>query len=450
MVYMSCRSLKGWLPGLLGSLLIPAWTALPATPHELRVGVAGHAFDHLGNIGEQAEAAAACGSTIIYATGFGGDGYMGLPAPAELEAKRKTVAAYVRDAKARGIRLALGYVCATSIVKLETFNRNWPRELRSQLATPPAQWLQCDAKGEPLPSWYGGDYRPACMNNPDWRHYQEFIVRLQIESGHDGIFFDNPTVHPQGCFCEHCMRKFGEFLAREGQAVAVPATNSLAFLRQLAQRQAADFMRFRCTTARDFLAQMRVCARRVKSAALMTCNNSLNTPEAFYSQCRGYAYNIHEMSQAEDLVVVEDMSTQPRMLPDGRMIEYGPAYALVGAISHGRPLVAVTIAEGDYHTPPNLVRLAMAEAAAHEASYLLWPTWPEKERTRMCGAIRPQADLLRNNAKLLNDTRPRADVLLFLPFRRWLETADCHAWRTGLALHPCTRPTMGRGSCGPP
>jgi hypothetical protein len=193
-------------------------------------------------------------------------------------------------------------------------------------------------------------------------------------------------------------------------------------------------MRFRCTTAKEFLAQMRACARRVKRGALMTCNNSLNAPEAFYSQCRGYAYNIHQMSQAEDLVVVEDMSTQPRMLPDGRTIEYGPAYALTHAISHGKPVVAVTIAEGDYHTPPNLVRLAMAEAASREASYLLWPTWPEKERARMCRAIRPQADLLRNNARLLNDTRPRTDVLLFLPFRRWLETADCRAWTTALAL----------------
>jgi hypothetical protein len=418
----------------LGFLLLPALPALAGTPRDLQVGIAGHAFDHLGNIGEQAEAAAASGSTIIYATGLGGDGYLGLPAPAELEAQRKSVAAYVRQAKARGIRLALGYVCATSIVKLESFDRNWAPELRSRFATPPAQWLQRDAKGQPLPSWYGGDYRPACMNNPEWRLYQEFIVRLQIESGHDGIFFDNPTVHPQGCYCEHCMRKFSEFLAREGQRVEMPATNSLAFLRQLAQSRPADFMRFRCTTARDFMAQMRVCARRVKPGALMTCNNSLNAPEAFYSQCRSYAYNIHEMSEAEDLVVVEDMSTQPRMLADGRMIEYGPVYGLIEAISRGKPVVAVTIADGDYHTPPNLVRLAMAEAAAHEASYLLWPTWPENVRAGMCAAIRPQADLLRNNAQLLNGTRPRTDVLFFLPFRQWLDTADCPAWKTALAL----------------
>ena len=120
--------MKRWL----WFLLLPALTARPATPRDLQVGIAGHAFDHLGGIGEQAEAAAASGSTLIYATGFGGDGYQGLPAPAELEARRKAVAAYVRQAKARGIRLALGYVCATSIVKLDTFDRHWTPELRSR------------------------------------------------------------------------------------------------------------------------------------------------------------------------------------------------------------------------------------------------------------------------------------------------------------------------------
>ena len=29
------------------------------------------------------------------------------------------------------------------------------------------------------------------MNNPDWRAYEKFIVRQQLESGCDGIFFDN-------------------------------------------------------------------------------------------------------------------------------------------------------------------------------------------------------------------------------------------------------------------
>lgn len=108
--------------GSLVCLLLCARPVLSAASRDLQVGIAGHAFDHLGSISDQAEAAVASGANIIYTSGLGGDGYLGLPAAPELEAKCKTVAAYVRQAKARGIRLAIGYVCATSIVKLESFD----------------------------------------------------------------------------------------------------------------------------------------------------------------------------------------------------------------------------------------------------------------------------------------------------------------------------------------
>src|SRR5207245_5398870 len=59
------------------------------------------------------------------------------------------------------------------------------------------------------------------------------------------------------------------------------------------------------------------------------------------------------------------------------------------------------------------------------------PSWPEKERSRMISWIRPQADFLRRNEKLLNDAPARRDAVLFLPFRRWTETDRCAA--SGLA-----------------
>ena len=398
---------------------------------ELRVGVAGHAFDHLGGFAEQAEAATASGANIIYATGLGGDGYSGLPPIEILKRRHEAAAAYARRAKSHGIRLALGYLCATSIVKLETFDQNWTLEFRSQFQTPPAEWRQQDRDGHPLPSWYGGDYQPACMNNPDWRKYEQFMVREQLTTGHDGVFFDNPTVHPQGCYCPHCMKSFSAFLRQQGAKVT---DQSLAALRQLAVQRTNDFLRFRCTIARDFLADIRRYARTINPRALITCNNSLNSVEVFYSQCRNYGYNISELSQAEDFVVVEDMGNQPRTLANGKTLEYGPTYKQLHAISHGKPVVAVTIAEADYHTPPNLVRLAMAEAAANNASYLSWPTWPENQRARMAAAIRPQADFLRAHERLLNNTRARRDAVLFLPFRRWTETNTCTASRLAARL----------------
>ena len=125
------------------------------------------------------------------------------------------------------------------------------------------------------------------------------------------------------------------------------------------------------------------------------------------SQCRTYGYNIHAMSEAEDLVVVEDMATQPRVLAERTAVEYGPVYEMLHAIVHGKPLVAVTLADGDYHTPPNLMRLAMAEAAAHGASYLSWPTWPDAQREHMTAAVRPMADFLRRARGLLNGAKTR-------------------------------------------
>jgi len=422
------KCLLSLVAGLLALLLTP----LPVTgaPRDLQVGVAEHAFDHSGTIGEQAETAAACGETILYVSGVGGMGYQGLLPADAMTRQQQASRAYVKHAKRQGIRLAIGYICATSIVKLETFDKNWSPDFRVRFRLPPTAWRQQDRKCKPLPSWYGGDYQPACMNNPDWRTYERFMVAQQLAAGCDGIFFDNPTVHPQGCYCEYCMAKFGQFLQHQGRLPG-PGLPATAALRALADQLPAVFMEFRGTIARDFLAEMRGCARSIKHDALITANNSLNAPDALYSQCRTYAYNIYELSQVEDFVMVEDMCSQPRTRADGQVIEYGPTYRQLQAISHGKPVVAVTVADADYQTPPHLMRLAMAEAAANGASYLAWPTWPSEQRGRMSSLVRPQADLLRQNTRLLNDARARRDVVLFLPFRKWLITAQCQA--SGLA-----------------
>jgi hypothetical protein len=400
----------------------------------LRVGRAGHAFDHVGNINEQAEAAAASGASIIYATGLGGFGYTGLPAEPELARHRELTTAYNRKAKSLGIELSLGYLCATSIVGLETFDDGWSEQFRKSFKTIPAQWRQQNQQGAPLASWYGGDYHPACMNHPSWRTYEKFMIRQQLETGHDGIFFDNPTVHPQGCYCEHCMANFAKFLRKESAKLPpgddIPAVESM---RELAAIHPTEFLRFRATIARDFLHEMREYARTINPRALVTCNNSLNTPDRLYAQSRMHGYNIDELSKVQDLVVVEDMATQPR-IEGSQTFEYGPTYRQLHAISHGKPIVAVTLVHDDYHTAPNLVRLAMAEAAAHGASYLSWPTWPESQRERMSRALRPQADLLRTHVELLNDAPARDDVVLYLPFQRWAETDNCVASTLATAL----------------
>src|SRR5205085_3132547 len=96
-----------------------------AQDNPLAIGVASHAFDHLGDIGDQAPAAAASGANIIYSGGVGVLGYQGLPPTQQLDQVSAKSAAYLCAARASGIKLAIGYVCATSIVKLDTFDQNW-------------------------------------------------------------------------------------------------------------------------------------------------------------------------------------------------------------------------------------------------------------------------------------------------------------------------------------
>jgi hypothetical protein len=320
------------------------------------------------------------------------------------------------------------------IAGLDRFDRNWPAEFRAKFSSGPSAWLQRDADGKPMPSWYGGEYRPACMNNPDWRAYEKYVVRLQLEAGMDGIFFDNPAVHPQGCYCDDCMRRFAAFLDHRGANVGLGRDASPSAWRTIANTRTDDFLRFRASIAADFLADMRAYARTIKPGALVTCNNSLNSPDVLFRQCRTYGYNIDALSRVEDLVVVEDMTSQPRVLANGTTVEYGPTYEVLRSVSHGKPVVAIALADGDYHTPPDLTRLAMAEAAAHGASYLLWPTWPAEQRQRMIDAVRPESDLLRANASLLQDAAGRADVAVFLPFDEWVTTADCRPMRLAQAL----------------
>jgi len=408
---------------LLMTLIFFARSVLAETSTpEVRACASFHAFEHLGGYSEQAEAAAACGATVIYATGMGGIGYSGIPAPEQWQTQWDRSLAYNQHSRQIGIEVVVGYICATSIVGLDAFNDHWPEELKAALKTPPVEWLQQDKDGKPLKSWYGGEYEPACMNNPDWRIYQKFMVGAQINTGHDGIFFDNPTVHTDGCYCSYCMAGFAKFMEGEGREVADTST---AAMRWMAQEKVNDFKRYRCTIARDFFAEMRAHARSLNPHAVVTANNSLNHRDVLFSQCHLYAYNIQEMSKTEDWVVIEDMSAQPRIMPDGTLMECAPTYAQLQAIIHDKPLVAVTIAENDYHTPPNLVRLAMCEAAAHKTGYMVWSTWPEEQRARMIAAIRPCADWLRTHAELINASTPRQDVLVFLPFRNWVKTKEC-------------------------
>lgn len=403
--------------GLLFSLTTLSATTAPF----LETGELRPAFDHLGAINQQMDAAIASGCTVVYATGLGRYSYTGLPARAEMETYLAELREYNRKAHAGGARVVLSYLCATSIVGVDTFDAHWDDYFPGRPAGfAPKRMLQQDIKGNNLPSWYGGNYAPADLWNPYWRQYAKLTIKLAADSGHDGVFFDNPTVHPDGNFSPYAMEAWARFL-RKVRVKKIPG--DLHGLRAYTGPHQDLWRKFRATEAADFIREMQAYCKTLRPGFLLTVNNSLNAWDSFYSQLRQYGYSIAEQSRHEDLVTIEDMSSQPRRQGNS-YVSYGSTLRLIHAIANGRPL-AVCTTDGDYVCPPELMGLAIAECTAHDAAYMAWTCWKPDVRKGFAVELDRYQEFLQTNAALFGGTSAPADLLLVWPYENWVNRSDC-------------------------
>jgi len=105
--------------------------------------------------------------------------------------------------------------------------------------------------------------------------------------------------------------------------------------------------------------------------------------DSFYSQPRDYAYSIPQQSQYEDLVTIEDMSSQPR--GRGPICVLRGDLALVHAVANGRPLSICT--RMAITSVPRDDGLAIAECAAHDAAYMSWTCWEPQYRKAFAAGL---------------------------------------------------------------
>ena len=73
--------------------------------------------------------------------------------------------------------------------------------------------LALNAAGDPLRPWGTGEQQryAACINNPGWRTYSHNAIRLLIQAGVAGIFYDD--AFPLACDCPRCQAGFRKYLA---------------------------------------------------------------------------------------------------------------------------------------------------------------------------------------------------------------------------------------------
>ncbi|HYZ13134.1 MAG TPA: hypothetical protein VFA08_05945 [Actinomycetota bacterium] len=181
-------------------------------------------------------------------------------------------------------------------------------------------------------------------NNPVWREYLKAIVRLQIDAGVHGVHFDEAEVpltslQYGGCFCDTCMRGFGEYLRElperppELDGVDLDSFHYGSFLLERGYDFSGDYMNtplfFHYTTfqrrnIRRYFAELADYAREYaasKGRDVLISGNFFNLFEHYYP-----------LEPYVDVVVTEMRNTLWRQ-PEW--------YRYAAAFARGKPLVVV-------------------------------------------------------------------------------------------------------------
>lgn len=87
-------------------------------------------------------------------------------------------------------------------------------------------WVQLTSSGEETPYWaarYFGDNITrvlACLRNPGWLTYQRIRLQEAMQTGVDGVYYDNVV---QQCYCSICRKAWSDYSKEQfGQSIEAP------------------------------------------------------------------------------------------------------------------------------------------------------------------------------------------------------------------------------------
>ncbi len=313
-------------------------------------------------------------------------GYTGLMPRAELARATESVRATVQQAHDRGA-LIICYIgpCFSygdeeeQTILFDFWQNRWDT-YRDYLGERPADLIDCtqrDANGTPRPYEYKGStgYH-LCVNSPGVRQYTKGLIRLIIEAGADGSFYDGPYVRQGNCYCRWCREKFRAWLA---DTYSPPVLRAICEVDDPAAVEppadASDplwlpWRKFAVWTLWDFMRDTKEYARSLKPNYIMTANYCMWNGEP-YGPLRGSAENMELWSQVLDVVFDEAKYGAGPRTENGSKISNAVDYRYLLAASHGKPVALLKTAP-EVESPEaqaNLTRLAIAEGAAHGAAW---------------------------------------------------------------------------------
>lgn len=237
----------------------------------------------------------------------------------------------------------------------------------------PLAWGQVKADGSPIPYVYEGMKGYYwCTNQPADRQYVQGVIKMHVQYGSHGIFFDGPMNH--GCFCGECEKQFREFLrTRYPEATRERILNGTKLEDvKLPQDKAnlplwAALRRFRCESLAKFLGDMRAWGRSLCPDFILTNNYCMWSGDPLGMVGIGE----HPELYAPQVDILFDEAAYgggPFMQDDGTRFSNGFHYDYLVAAAGSKPAVCTYLGIKDVpaEAKGNLAWLEIAESWASQ------------------------------------------------------------------------------------
>jgi hypothetical protein len=243
---------------------------------------------------------------------------------------------------------------------IQTSNYVWDGSFRDK------DWYACDPRGRPF-YYYTGRYM-SCWRHPEWREHLREMVRGVIESGADGVFFDNPWHASQtfllggawlgaaGCYCLRCRSAYRAEVGRKMPVHLSPG------------QEATDrYLRWRADHVTQTLAELADYARTLKPDVLVSVNDFDAVMRPSYVIC---GIDLAALAKVQDMLMIEDYGL-PRWETENRaaplLVNNALTLRTAIALADGTPVSTDPYDKGigfDDVYPPRRFQQGIAEAAA--------------------------------------------------------------------------------------
>lgn len=163
-------------------------------------------------------------------------------------------------------------------------------------------WYALDSSGQRI-HYYTGRYM-TCWKHPAWIAHLEEVVRSALQTGADGIFFDNPWYGGQllnlgglwmgsaGCYCPRCQQAYQN---HAGQPI--PTTFHAI------KPEQASYIQWRAAQVTELLARLAAYARKLNPQVVISINDfdSVMRPAQLV-----YGIDLPVLARVQDVVMIED------------------------------------------------------------------------------------------------------------------------------------------------